>query len=187
MRKLVLIKHARPSVDPTSPSSQWTLSTEGIASCGPLAEALKPLALDVLISSTEPKAIQTAQHVAGHLSLQSHALPGLEEHHRDTVPHLATRDFLASMAQVFKQPRRRILGEETAHQASERFLKGIADAIDRHPAGNIAVVTHGTVIALYLAYYNDIDPYMLWRQMSLPSFVVVSMEDHEILETRLSV
>lgn len=187
MRKLVLIKHARPTVDPTSPSSQWALSTEGIATCQGLAEALKPHDLGVLISSTEPKAIQTAQHVAGHLSLQSHSLPGLEEHHRDTVPHLATRDFLAGMAQVFKQPRRRILGEETAHQASERFLKGINDAVERHPSGNIGVVTHGTVIALYAAYHNDIDPYMLWRQMSLPSFIVVSMDTHEILEERLSV
>lgn len=187
MRKLVLIKHARPMVDPTSPSSQWSLSTEGIAACQPLAEALRPHGLSVLVSSTEPKAIQTAQHVAGHLSLQSHSLPGLEEHHRDSVPHLATRDFLAGMAQVFKQPHRRILGEESADQALERFLKAMRDAEQRHPDGNLGILTHGTVIALYAAYYNDEDPYLLWRNMSLPSFLVLSAEKHEILDRRLTI
>lgn len=186
MGKLLLIKNARTTVDPTRPSSQWSLSSDGIASCAALATALEPYELGALFSSTEPKATQTAQHLAERLGLSAAAVPGLEEHHRESVRHLATRDFLASMAQVFRQPDRRILGEESASEALQRFSTAVDLLIHSHGGGNIGIVTQGTVIALYAARYNDIDAYQLWRNMALPSFVVLSIETREILERTLS-
>jgi broad specificity phosphatase PhoE len=37
----------------------------------------------------------------------------------------------------------------------------------------VAVVTHGTVIALYVAELTGEDPFTLWRRMGLPSFAVL--------------
>ncbi len=44
---LVLVKHARPEVDPTRPAASWTLGPEGVAGAGRLAERLRPLSMDL--------------------------------------------------------------------------------------------------------------------------------------------
>ena len=51
MRKLILIKHARPVVDPAVSSEQWRLSDEGRARCRLLADALKPFDFETVVSS----------------------------------------------------------------------------------------------------------------------------------------
>ena len=48
------------------------------------------------------------------------------------------------------------------------------------------VVTHGTVIALYVASVADIRPVGLWRRLGLPSYVVLtvpSMVIHSIVDS----
>jgi hypothetical protein len=35
------------------------------------------------------------------------------------------------------------------------------------------VVTHGTVVSLYLSRWARIDPYLFWEKLGLPSFAVV--------------
>src|SRR5262249_30744965 len=52
---LILIRHAAPIVDPSTPPSQWPLSREGRAA----ARSLSLPTNAYLVASTEPKAIQT--------------------------------------------------------------------------------------------------------------------------------
>ena len=47
----------------------------------------------------------------------------------------------------------------------------------------VTVVTHGTVLALFLARHNpDRNGFLLWRQLGLPSVVVVNASDFRIEE-----
>jgi hypothetical protein len=43
MRKLILIKHAPPEVNPSISSEQWHLGEKGRKLCVPLAEKIRPL------------------------------------------------------------------------------------------------------------------------------------------------
>jgi broad specificity phosphatase PhoE len=44
-----------------------------------------------------------------------------------------------------------------------------------------AIVTHGTVLALFLARHNrDRKGFDLWRQLGLPSFVIVTLPEFMI-------
>src|SRR5207237_6287674 len=60
MRRLTLIKHARPQVDPHTSSDQWTLADEGRAAAAALAHLLPGQAFARIVSSEDPKARATA-------------------------------------------------------------------------------------------------------------------------------
>jgi len=64
MRTLILAKHAMPELRPDVSAARWHLSTEGIAGAKRLAERLRAYEPSVIVSSTEPKALETAAIVA---------------------------------------------------------------------------------------------------------------------------
>jgi broad specificity phosphatase PhoE len=121
----------------------------------------------------EPKAVETAEVVARGLGIAAESQEGLHEHERKTVPHLRTSDFLSLMAQVFRRKDERVLGEESAAAALGRFRRALEGVCAKHPEGNLIVVTHGTVIALFVEAISGEEGYKLWREMGLPSYAVV--------------
>ena len=180
MRKLILIKHASPLVDPTKSSEQWRLSEKGKASCAPLAEALREHSPTIIVSSEEPKAAETAQIVAQQLNVPAETAPDLHEHDRSNVPHMRSGEFISHVELFFRRPGELVLGRETADDALGRFESALDDVLAKHAAGNVAVVSHGTVLALFIAEHADKDPFQLWRQLGLPSFVVMSLPDYRL-------
>jgi broad specificity phosphatase PhoE len=52
-----------------------------------------------------------------------------------------------------------------------------------HPGKNIVVVSHGTVITLFVEKFNGIDPFSFWKKLDLPSFVVLSLPQHKLVTT----
>jgi broad specificity phosphatase PhoE len=175
MPNLILIKHAAPIVAPGVPSEEWTLSEPGKRACTPLAEAVLPYAAVAVVSSLEPKAAETGEILAARLGIPFETAEGLHEHDRSNVPHMPSRDFISLVELFFRKPTERVLGRESADEALERFERAVDDVLDRYSAQNVAVVSHGTVIALLLAEYGGGKGFELWRKMGLPSFAVVEM------------
>jgi broad specificity phosphatase PhoE len=173
MSKLILIKHAKPIVTPDEPPERWPLSDEGRAKCAALAERLQPHAPAFVIASDEVKASETGQRVAETLGVPFEVFPGLHEHDRTDVPQMQTREFISYMALLFKKPDELVLGNESGNEALERFSKALDEVLKKHEGKDVAVVTHGTVLALYVAGKTGEDPFGLWRRMGLPSFVVL--------------
>jgi broad specificity phosphatase PhoE len=67
------------------------------------------------------------------------------------------------------------LGNESADEALRRFRGAVRDLLGQHPDETVAVVSHGTVIALYVAEHTeDHTSFELWRKLGLPSLVVLS-------------
>lgn len=176
MRKLILIKHASPQVQPDLPPEQWPLSQDGKAKCAALAEQVAAYSPSVVVSSEELKAAETGQLVAQRLGVPHHAAPDLHEHDRSNVPQLRTAEFISMMELLFRRPNELVLGKETAVAALSRFQSALDEVLLEHPEGNVAVVSHGTVIALLL---EKLEPkrrgFDVWRAMKLPSFVVLSL------------
>src|SRR5687768_5980275 len=125
MPKLILIKHARPEVDPRVPSEQWRLGPEGLEGAKRLVGRLDRYRIARLYSSTEPKASETAQVLARPMDLSVVERPDLHEHERRKVPHMASREFISMVALFFKEPGRLVLGEETADEAYGRFAEAV--------------------------------------------------------------
>ena len=187
MSKLILIKHSHSQMTPGLPPEEWELSEQGRGRCAALAARLAGHMPGIIFASEERKAAQTAALLAQRLGRAWEAVAGLQEHDRGNVPVMATKDFISSMAQVFRRQHERVLGRETADAALTRFERALSGLLDQHPDEDVAVVSHGTVIALFAAEHADVDPFVNWRQMGLPSFMVFERPGMTLVETVASI
>jgi 2,3-bisphosphoglycerate-dependent phosphoglycerate mutase len=174
MSKLILIKHASPEVVSDVPSHRWRLSKRGRAQAAALAERLRVHAPEVIVTSEEPKAAETGQILADALGLSAGTAPKLHEHDPTNVPLMRTPEFISAMALFFNRPDELVLGRETARAARQRITDAIDRLLNAHLGKNLAIVTHGTVLALFAARAAGMDEFQLWRRMALPSFVVLT-------------
>jgi broad specificity phosphatase PhoE len=80
-----------------------------------------------------------------------------------------------------------VFGAETGDEARERFSSAVDDAMRRHPTGNLAIVSHGTVMTLFVARVARIKPVPFWKGLGLPAYVVLSYPELALLEVVASV
>ena len=163
---LLLVRHSVPEVDPASPAAEWRLSEDGRARCERLGLQVGSYRPERLLSSPEPKALETAELIAPRLELKVEVEDDLCEHARRTLPFLPRAEFLERMRELFARPDDVVVGEESAREARARFA-AVVDALDR-PA---AVVTHGTVIALYLAGDDPDGGFGFWKTLEMPTVI----------------
>lgn len=180
MPKLVLVKHSLPHIVPDVPAREWRLAEEGRRRCRPLAERLAHYRPTIITSSSEPKALETAQLVAAHLGVPYRVAEGLHEHDRENVGFLDRQEFDAAVAHFFAHPDELVLGRETAAQAQRRFATAVGSVLAQNGDGDSVVVAHGTVIALFVASRAGIAPFPVWRRLDLPSFVELSLPDYAV-------
>lgn len=182
-RRLLLIRHAQTKQAPEVSSHNWLLTIEGQQRCKALAEKLAPYGLTDIFTSTEGKAVQTGKLAAEHLGIRCQTAPDLHEHKRDNVGYFPTVEaFEDAVINLFRRPDKLVFGQETANQALARFTGGLDRLIERHPAGNLAVVSHGTVMSLFVAAHADIDVVDFWMRLSMPALVIFSLPDFSLLE-----
>lgn len=181
MGTLTLVKHSLPHVDSTRPPSQWSLSDIGRSRCLKLATHLGDLQNPTLFASPEPKASETAGLLAEQLKIPVAIIEDLREHKRETVGVMTEELFVSTVRAALEHPDQLVFGEETAHQAQQRFCTAVEGIVDRNPDANPIVVAHGTVISLFLARKSHLDPVEIWRKLGLPSFVQVATPGFEVL------
>jgi broad specificity phosphatase PhoE len=144
-----------------------------------LAERLASYGPSVISCSREPKAVETAEIVARAFAVPVRPVDGLEEHHRENVPFLSPSEFEESVRQLFSRPDRLVLGTETARQALDRFTVAVDGLIESQQSDSI-VVTHRTVMTLYVADVAGVEPMCFWTRLRLPSFVALTVPDLRI-------
>lgn len=150
------------------PAEEWRLSEEGRARCVALAEELAEARPQVLRSSTEPKARETAELVAPVLGLDVQVDDRLRETARRRVGFLEREELERGIRELFDRPDEVVFGEESAAAALRRFETAVADLPDES-----VVVSHGTVISLYVAAQTGLDGYEVWQALQLPDIVEI--------------
>lgn len=181
MRKLMLVRHSLPEILPAVPARGWRLSDEGRRRCTALAKQLAAYDPQLLVTSTEHKAVETAAIVAQALGKLYEQAEGLHEHLRPDIGYLGRDQFEAAVSRFFREPAQLVFGDETADQAYSRFAQALNAVIAARSDQNLAVFTHGTVISLFASRAAGIDPFPFWKQLSLPAFVVLSLPDFDLL------
>ena len=97
-------------------------------------------------------------------------------HERATAPFFASEDeFRRAVIDAMRRPDDLVLGEETATAARIRFTAAVRGAIAEFAGEHLAVVSHGTVIALLVAHASGGDPVDLWRQQRMPWAIRVGL------------
>lgn len=180
---LVLVKQAMPDIVPDIPARRWRLSDGGRAASRTLARRLANLDPAAVITSDEPKAVETGEIIAAELGLVCQSAPGLHEHDRLSAPFLGQADSEATMESFFQQLETLVFGSETAIAARDRFARAVDRVMLECPEDALVVVTHGTVISLYVSLVAGIEPFPLWRRLGLPSFVVLEWPGRRVVST----
>ncbi|MCP3738966.1 histidine phosphatase family protein [Rossellomorea sp. BNER] len=180
--KLILIKHSMPVLDSEQPSNKWTLSEVGKKESRELAAYLKAYNFQTVFSSDEPKAIETAEIIANQLGKETVITMNTYEHERRNNRKIFPRtEFEAIMRKFFEQPNELIFGEETADNARKRFTAAIEKIINSNEnEKDIILVTHGTVISLFVDQFQSIDVFKLWNELECPSFVELTLPTYQI-------
>jgi broad specificity phosphatase PhoE len=165
---VLLVRHSVPEVDPAQSAEAWPLSEEGRRRCGPLAARLAVHEPTAIVSSTEPKARETAELVGTELGLEVREDAALRETARRTVSWLEPEEFRRAVRTLFEHPDEVVFGEESASGALARFSAAVDELSEE-----TVVVSHGTVISLYAASRTGRDAFELWSALELPDLVVV--------------
>ena len=84
------------------------------------------------------------------------------------------QEFEQALEAFFSQPSRLVLGSETVSQAHDRFSAAIAAVLEAD-SGDSIVISHGTVMTLYLAQVADFPPMSFWRELRTPCLVEVEV------------
>ncbi len=180
-KHLILVKHSLPEIVEGLPAREWKLSDGGRIRAQELAERLSEYQPEIIVSSAEPKAKETAEIVAGRHNLEIHIADGLHEHDRSKTTYLSRDEFQAAMHEYFEKSDMLVFGIETADETYARFYQAVRSILDCHPNETVVIVAHGTVISLFVSRLTGISDFLLWKELGLPSFVVIDIETNTLV------
>jgi broad specificity phosphatase PhoE len=178
---LYLVRHARSKVDRSTSPAAWGLTDRGRAEAAALAHRLENSGIDLVVSSDELKAIETADVVAGAFGIAHRVDEGLREQggaHSQWVETEA--DFVRLVEDAFARPDEVVIGNESMDAAAKRFEDSLRPRLER--AENVMVVAHGRVISAFVANHNEIDVFELWDGLEMPALITLTRSDLRLVK-----
>ncbi len=182
-RTVVLARHAAPLIEPEVPRPEWALSPAGLDSCITLAEDLAGLLPSTLVSSTEPKAVQTATVISERLGLNLTTSDGLIEHKR-SGEYLSESGFNSRIRSFFQRTDEVVYGQESCEELGLRIENEVEAALSSDSARNAILVTHGTAMTSFIMRHWHVDPFELWKSLGLPAYLAFTVPTFDIVGTR---
>lgn len=176
VKRLILIRHSVPDMRRDIPAAEWRLSADGVARARALARALEPPGAAKVFTSVEPKAVETAKALADVWGLEVEEAAGLHEHERPMAQLLARDEFEQKVRELFRRPAEIVFGAESADHARRRFTMAVMRLIARADR-DVVVVTHGTVLALFVAEATGVEPFAFWKRQDMPFAVTLRLPE----------
>jgi broad specificity phosphatase PhoE len=172
VRRLVLVRHAQVRLDPELPPEQWDLTDEGRAAAERLARLDVFDGIAAVVTSPEPKARATAEPIAATAGVGLRVDPDLREAERGAARVDDRAAFVARVDGWLGGSR--VPGWEERDLAAARIV-GCVERLLVASSGDLALVSHGTILSLYLSWLRgeervDLDE---WEAISLPAVTVV--------------
>lgn len=142
---LWFVTHPEVAIDPAVPVPDWGLSAAGRQRAAAVAAEPWVRRLVAVFASTERKAIETAELIAGPSGLTVTTDAELGENDRSATGFLPPDEFERVADQFFAQPHDSVRGWERAIDAQRRIVTAVGRCLRAAPAGDVAVVAHGAV------------------------------------------
>lgn len=173
--QIILVRHGKPLIDPDRPAAAWLFDRDAAGEVEQLGRLISTFDADVVITSAEQKAIATGEVIARQLGVAAHADERLGEQGAGTVPWIeAPVEFRAAVERHFREPGRRVLGDEASMEAATRFARAVDTVRTR---GRLPViVTHGRVMSAYVAQVTETDAWTFWSDLRMPDAFLLDLE-----------
>ena len=147
--QIYLVTHAEVAVDPSVPVPDWGLSAAGRSRLAHLVALPWVRDLSAVVSSTERKAVETAEVLAAAAGVPLATDEALGENDRSATGYLPPAEFEAVADEFFARPDVSVRGWERAVDAQRRIVAAVG-RVAAAATGDVAVVAHGGVGALLL-------------------------------------
>ena len=177
----MLVRHAQVRLDPELPPRLWVLTDEGRAGAERLAKLPVFARVEAVVTSPEPKARATAEPIAKAAGVELRVEQGLREAERGASPVDDRARFVAQVdAWLDGAP---VPAWEPRDVAAARIVACVARLL-HEVSGDIVLVSHGTVLSLYLAWLRGEERVALaeWEAIPLPAVAVVDPAAGRIVE-----
>ncbi|MFX0074035.1 MAG: histidine phosphatase family protein [Candidatus Hermodarchaeota archaeon] len=149
---LIFLRHAETKVDENTVISKWMLTDKGQKDALDVFKSDLFHDVDIIISSGEEKAFQTAYPLSQKLHKKIMREENLNEISRDLGKFLKPKEkYLRTMKLCVENRTQSFNNWETANRALKRFSKAIHEIDSNYSNKKILIVTHGGVINLYFA------------------------------------
>lgn len=156
MSILRYITHPNVEIDPHTPVTEWHLSDVGRRRAHALLEQSWIDSVDLVISSAETKAIETAELIAARRNLVVDVRRSTGEIDRSATGFVEPERHELLADQFFADPERSTSGWERAVDAQRRIVDAVSDVLGTpiDAVGDVAVVGHGAVGTLLLCHLD---------------------------------
>lgn len=155
-RTFLYLSHPQVAIDPNVDIPDWPLNTVGQGRVQTLAQSGTLRGIDVVISSQERKAIDTAAPLAAALGCPLVSRSLMHENDRSATGFLPVDEFEAVADQFFDRPDDSIRGWETARDAQARIVGQVNDCLAEHTKGDVLFVGHGGVGTLLYCHFAGV-------------------------------
>lgn len=164
MASVHFVTHPEVVIDPATPVPAWRLSETGLARMHAAARAPWLAGVRSVFSSTERKAVEAAAILAAPLGVTPIAVAALGENDRSATGYLPRPAFESLADAFFARSGESVHGWERAVDAQARIVAAVDFVIGQAPPGDIAIVSHGAVGALLLAWLTPAPISRAWDQ-----------------------
>jgi broad specificity phosphatase PhoE len=149
---LIFITHPEVAIDPAVPVPDWPLSETGRGRMERFAKASMLGKVRSIYASGERKARDGAEILSAALGHPVRIDERLGENDRSATGYIAPPEFWEVVDAFFARPTESIRGWERAVDAQTRIVTAMREIGRSAPDGDVAIVAHGGVGSLLLAY-----------------------------------
>lgn len=174
---LILIRHSKSLVNPNISIPTWGLSGEGVELAKKLNVISQVQTLDVIYSSLQTKALETAILATKNAGIPIKTDNRLTESTSFTNKFVTPEQLEQNTRKYFFDKHLSINNGETFEEALRRFVVAIND-ITKSEADkkNIGIVSHGNILATFASQFVDKDVYEFHESMRYPDIAVLDWE-----------
>jgi broad specificity phosphatase PhoE len=158
MQTVYFVTHPDVVIDPVVPVPDWPLSQRGRERMARALELPWVGGIRAVWCSTERKARDGAEILAGHLSIPVTELVALGENGRSATRYVPRTEFEAAADLFFAYPDRSARGWERAAHAQRRIVNAVGRLriASAGCGGDIAIVSYGGVGTLLLCHFRGV-------------------------------
>ena len=172
--KIYLVRHAEGQWW-KAPDENRSLTEKGFEDAEKLSEILKTHPIDAIYSSPYARAYQTIVPTATKLGLKIHIADDLRE--RKLGENISDKDFKTAVEKTWQDPNFAHPNGESNVTAQKRAVDLVNQLRAKHPNENIALASHGNIIALILQAFDPTIGFAFWKSLSMPDVYVLEFFD----------
>lgn len=157
------------------------LSEEGLEKSKKITEVFEDIDLDVIVSSSYKRAVQTVEDLANKKNLPILKFEELRERPIKGLNYdLPWDELMKAIEKSFEDIDYSLKGGESTREAQERAIPIIEELLNDYKGKRIVIGTHGNIMTIIMNYYNKKFGFDFWNSTSMPDIYKLSFEAHEL-------